>query len=72
MKNLLSDEGEQIGIDSILERCAHAVRGTRIDLERRVLDDLGCQLCCGADRHDLIVVTVTCLKICRAKSGFRR
>ena len=52
------DEREQILVDLVLVRRAHAVRRALVDLQRRVLDDLGREQGRGADRHDLVVVAV--------------
>src|SRR6266487_4192415 len=52
------DEGEQVRVDLILQRRAHAVGRARIDLQLRVLDDLGRKHGGRADRHDLVVIAV--------------
>ncbi len=52
------DEREQVLVDLVLVRRAHAVRRALVDLQRRALDDLGREQRRGADRHDLIVVAV--------------
>src|SRR6266705_1755674 len=37
---------------------AHAVRKSGINLQSRSLHQFGGMKCCGADRHDLIVISV--------------
>ena len=58
LDRLRLDERQQILVDPILERRAHAVRRALVDLQRRALDHLGRQHGRGADRHDLVVVAV--------------
>src|SRR5712691_8075397 len=60
MVHLLSrfDEGEQILVDLVLMGRAQAVRCTLVDLEGGVLDQFRGQHGRGADRHDLVVVTM--------------
>jgi hypothetical protein len=38
----LRDQGEEIGVDLVLARCAQAMVTASIDLELVVLDQLGC------------------------------
>ena len=52
------DKGEEIRIDLVFKRRAHAVRRAGIDLELRVFDQLRGQHGGGADRDDLIVVAM--------------
>jgi len=58
ISNLCLDEREQISVDLVLVRRAHAVRQARVDFQRGALDDLGRKHGRGADRHDLVVVAV--------------
>jgi len=51
-------EGQQVGVELILVRAGEAVGRTWIDLESRVLDDLGGEQGRGTDGHNLVVVAV--------------
>src|SRR5258706_3671520 len=57
-RNLCLEEPQQICVDLILERRAQAVRRALVDLETRVLDQLGGEHGGGGNRDDLIVVAV--------------
>src|SRR4051794_14174279 len=52
------DECEQVGVDLVLFGGGHAMRRARVDLQRRILDDLGRKLGRRSDRYDLVVITV--------------
>jgi hypothetical protein len=52
------EEREQIRVDLVLMGRAQAVRRARIDFQCGALDDLGRKQGRGADRHDLVVITV--------------
>src|SRR5690348_17308886 len=52
------DEPEHVGIDLLGMSCRHSVREARIDLKSRALHELRGLQRCGADRHDLVVVSV--------------
>ena len=52
------DERQQIGVELILVGGSDAVRSARVDLEDRILHQLGRRNGRGADRHDLVVVAV--------------
>src|SRR5262245_16644116 len=55
---LTLEEREQFLVHFVLERGAHAVRRAFIDLESRVLDQLGREHCRRADGYDLVVVAM--------------
>src|SRR5437867_12309411 len=57
-RSLCLEEVEQILVDMVLVCRAHAVRRAFVDLEHRVLDDLGREHGRGTDRHDLVVVAM--------------
>src|SRR5439155_2488815 len=52
------EETEQFLVDLVLVGRAHAMRRAFVDLERRILDDLGREHGRSADRHDLVVVAM--------------
>src|SRR2546430_2384378 len=52
------EEREQILVHLLLVGRAHAVRRALVDLQLRVLDQLGGEQGRGADGHDLVVVAV--------------
>ena len=52
------EEGQQILVDLVLERRAQAVRGALVDLQHRVLDELGLKQAGVGERHDLVVVAL--------------
>ena len=54
----LSEKLEQIGIELIFVRVGKTVRGTRVNLQGRVLDEFGRSERRGANRHDLVVVAM--------------
>ena len=54
----LSEKLEQIGIELIFVRVGKTVRGTRVNLQSRVLDEFDRSERRGADRYDLVVVAV--------------
>src|ERR687887_2427952 len=55
---LTRDEREQIRVDLLFVRRAHAVRQARINFQRRILDQLGRLQGRGADRYDLVIVAM--------------
>ncbi len=55
---LRPQEGQQVGIELLLVREGQAVGRPRIDLQGRVLDELGGEQGRVSDRHDLVVVSV--------------
>src|SRR5262249_52869244 len=52
------EESQQVLVDLVLPRRAHAVRRSLVYLQRRVLDDLRRQQRRSADGHDLVVVAM--------------
>jgi hypothetical protein len=52
------EERKQIRVDLVFMRRAQAVRRALVDVERRVLNDLGREQGRVAYRHDLIVVSM--------------
>jgi hypothetical protein len=60
MSNMASslDEREQLVVDPILKGCAHAMRRTLVDHELSVFDDFRRHQGGGADRHNLVIVTM--------------
>src|ERR1035437_6902513 len=52
------EKGEQVGIELVFVRVGETVRPTRVDLQDRVLDECGRGVSRGADRHDLVVVSM--------------
>ena len=55
---LALDEGEQVAVDDVRMRAAHAVWQARVHLERAVPEQLGRQKGGIGDWHDLIIVAV--------------
>src|SRR5262245_30893464 len=53
-----ANESDELPINLVLVRRAHAVRRTLVDFELCAAHDLADQQVRGADRHDLVVVTV--------------
>src|SRR5258706_8229863 len=51
-------EGEQIGVQLVLVRVGKPVRGTRVDHELRVLDQLRGAEGGSSDGNDLVIVTM--------------
>jgi hypothetical protein len=56
--HLSLEERKQILVDLVLEGRAHSVLRTRIDLQRSAFDDFGREQSRGADRYDLVVVSM--------------
>src|SRR6266699_914906 len=52
------DESQEILVDLILQRRAHAVRRALVNFERGILDQLGRKQSRVGDGHDLIVVSM--------------
>src|SRR5260370_28368698 len=52
------DESEEVGIDLVLLGLADAVGSLRVDLQSRVLHQLGGHESRGADRHDLVIIAM--------------
>jgi hypothetical protein len=52
------DECDQVRVALIFEGRAHAVSRAVIDLERRVLDDLGRERGGSADQDDLFIIAI--------------
>src|SRR6266699_1076745 len=55
---LRPQEGQQVGVELLLVREGQAVGRPRIDLQGRVLDELGGEQGGVSDRHDLDVVAM--------------
>ena len=54
----MSKKVEQVCIELIFVRIGETVRGTRVDLQGRVLDEFDRSESRGADGHDLVVVAM--------------
>src|ERR1035437_6040634 len=53
-----TEEGKQVGVEPVLVGGAEAVRCAGIDFQRGAFHELGRELGRGADRHDLVVITM--------------